>query len=50
MAGDIISELNRRKVTDVKTFRAAIAASGQGQEALLRVQRGETVRYLAVKP
>jgi len=49
-AGDIVSEVNRRKVTDVKTFRAALEAAGQGQEALLRVQHADTVRYLAVKP
>ncbi|MHB8877906.1 MAG: trypsin-like peptidase domain-containing protein [Myxococcaceae bacterium] len=50
VAGDLVTEVNRKKVPDIGAFRAALALTEAGQPALLRLQRGEVTRYLAVKP
>lgn len=50
LAGDIISEVNRRKVADTRQFRAALEHGGAEQTALVRFQRGEMVRYVAIRP
>ncbi|MBI3184715.1 MAG: trypsin-like peptidase domain-containing protein [Myxococcales bacterium] len=48
-AGDLITEVNKRRVQDVKGLRAALEASGQSQTALVRFQRGDAVRYVVIR-
>jgi serine protease Do len=49
-AGDLVTEVNRKKVTDTKALRAALEQTEVGQPALVRFQRGEVTRYVALKP
>ncbi|MFL5320342.1 MAG: trypsin-like peptidase domain-containing protein [Myxococcaceae bacterium] len=48
-AGDVVTELNRHKVTNLDTWRQAADKSAQEQSLLLKIQRGESTRYLAVE-
>jgi serine protease Do len=47
-AGDVIIEVNRRRVTDVKTYRSAIATTTG--VTLVRYRRDDVVQYVAIKP
>ncbi len=49
-AGDLITEVNRRPVQDVRAFRGALERGGSDRAALVRYQRGEDTRYVAIKP
>ncbi len=49
-AGDLITEVNRRPVQDVRGFRSALERAGTERSALVRYQRGEDTRYVAIKP
>jgi serine protease Do len=44
--GDLISEVNRRPVHDIRSFDAALDRTGSERRVLVRYQRGETVRYV----
>ncbi len=46
---DVIIEVNKRKITAVSQIPEALALGGAGQPALVRYQRGETSRYVAIK-
>jgi serine protease Do len=46
--GDVILEVNRRRVRDVQTFEEALG--GAGQDALLFVQRDGRSQYIVLKP
>jgi S1-C subfamily serine protease len=46
--GDVILEVNRRRVRDVRTFEEAL--EGTGQDALLFVQREGRSQYIVLKP
>ena len=48
-AGDLISEVNRRKVTNLSTWKQAVEKAASEPTLLLRIQRGETTRLLAVE-
>jgi len=48
-AGDIINEVNRLKVQDMVSFKAALASAQAGQDLLVRFQRGDSNRYVAVR-
>jgi serine protease Do len=48
-ARDIILEVNRKKVADVKSYQQAVTA-GKGKILLLLVKRGDTTIYVALKP
>ncbi len=50
VAGDLITELNRRKVKDVAMVRTALEKGGAGANVLLRVQRGDVEQYVALSP
>ncbi|MBN1208524.1 MAG: trypsin-like peptidase domain-containing protein [Myxococcaceae bacterium] len=50
VAGDLITELNRRKVKDVATVRTTLEKGGAGANVLVRVQRGDVQQYLALSP
>ncbi len=47
--GDVVTEVNKRKVTALGQLSEALALAGAGQPVLLRYQRGETGRYVAIK-
>lgn len=47
--GDIINEVNRVKVQDLQSFRAALESAAADQDLLVRFQRGESNRYVAVR-
>jgi serine protease Do len=47
-AGDLITEVNRRRVGDTRSFEAAVQASNW-QTALVRFTRGDTSRYVALR-
>jgi serine protease Do len=49
-AGDIVIEVNRRRVKDVAGVRAALEKGGAGAHVLLRVQRGDVQQYVALSP
>jgi serine protease Do len=49
-AGDLITEVNRRRVKDVATVRATLEKGGAGSNVLLRVQRGDVQQYVALSP
>ncbi|SES73497.1 trypsin-like peptidase domain-containing protein [Stigmatella erecta] len=51
VAGDVITEVNRRRVKDVAGVRATLAmGNGGGTNVLIRVQRGEVQQYLTMVP
>lgn len=47
-AGQLIEEVNRQKVKNVKEFMSALAASKDSKRVLLRVREGEFSRYVAL--
>lgn len=47
LAGDLITEANKLPIRTVKEFKGAVA-QGKIEAALLRIQRGDSVRYVAV--
>jgi serine protease Do len=49
-AGDLVTEVNRRRVSDVAGVRAALDKGGAGTTVLLRVQRGDVQQYVALTP
>ena len=50
LPGDVLDEVNKRKVTLLAQISEALAIGGAGQPVLVRYQRGETGRYVAIKP
>jgi len=48
-AGDIINEVNRLKVQDMESFSAALDSAKTDQDLLVRFQRGDSNRYVAVR-
>jgi serine protease Do len=49
-AGDVVTEVNRRKVKDVVGVRAALEKGGAGANVLLRVKRGDVLQYMVLSP
>ncbi len=49
LAGDLIVEFNRKPARDLATFNQALELEGAEQTALLRFNRGEHSRYVALK-
>nr|WP_224360956.1 trypsin-like peptidase domain-containing protein [Hyalangium versicolor] len=49
-AGDLVTEVNRRRVKDVASVRATLEKGGSGANVLLRVQRGDVQQYVALSP
>jgi serine protease Do len=47
--GDLVTEVNRRKVKDIAAVKGALER-GLGASVLLRVRRGETQQYVALEP
>ncbi|HZN91299.1 MAG TPA: trypsin-like peptidase domain-containing protein [Myxococcales bacterium] len=48
--GDLVVEVNRRPVRDVKSFRAAVDRTPAGAALLVRYQRGGQTQVVAVEP
>ncbi|WP_083968181.1 trypsin-like peptidase domain-containing protein [Hyalangium minutum] len=48
--GDLLTEVNRRRVKDVAAVRATLEKGGAGANVLLRVQRGDIQQYVAISP
>lgn len=48
--GDVITEVNRQPVTTLKDLDAALSESEPGEPVLLKLHRGSSSRYVAVKP
>ncbi len=46
--GDLISEVNRRPVHNLRGFEAALERTGSDRRVLVRFQRGDTVRYVSL--
>ncbi|HYH98313.1 MAG TPA: trypsin-like peptidase domain-containing protein [Hyalangium sp.] len=49
-AGDLIIEVNRRRVKDMAAIRATLEKGEAGSNVLLRVQRGDVQQYVALSP
>jgi serine protease Do len=47
-AGDVVMEVNRRRVKDAAGVRAVLARGSSGASILLRVQRGDALQYMAI--
>lgn len=47
--GDVINEVNRKKVTDMQSFKLALESSEPKQEVLVQYRRGDSNRYVALK-
>ncbi|MFP2958939.1 trypsin-like peptidase domain-containing protein [Myxococcus sp. 1LA] len=47
-AGDVVTEVNRRRVKDAAGVRAALGKGSAGASILLRVKRGEALQYIAI--
>jgi serine protease Do len=50
VAGDMVTEVNRRRVKDIAGVRSALEKGGAGSNVLLRVQRGDVQQYMAISP
>jgi serine protease Do len=48
--GDVVAEVNRRPVHNVRQYEKALEASGKGKSVLFLVRRGENTIFLAVRP
>ncbi len=48
-SGDVVTEVNRRKVRDIAAVKGALG-KGAGASVLLRVQRGDVRQYVALEP
>jgi serine protease Do len=48
--GDLVVEINKQPVPNVRAYGKAIDKIRKGQTALLRVKRGESAIYMALKP
>ncbi|RYZ40112.1 MAG: PDZ domain-containing protein [Myxococcaceae bacterium] len=47
-AGDVVTEVNRRRVKDAAGVKAALERGSAGASILLRVQRGDALQYIAI--
>jgi serine protease Do len=46
---DVILEVNRQKIHDVASYRAALRKTVKGKNVLLLIQRGERTFFLTLK-
>jgi serine protease Do len=47
--GDVIVEVNQKKIENIRDYRAALGRVGSGDSVLLLVRRGDSVLYVALK-
>jgi serine protease Do len=48
--GDLVVEVNRRRVRDVAGVRSLLKEASPEADLLLRVQRGDVLQYVALQP
>ncbi len=48
--GDVIVEVNRESVGNLKDFDAALGESEPNDDVLLKIRRGRSLRYVSVRP
>jgi serine protease Do len=48
--GDVILEVNQRKITSPKDYRAAVTRTGDAESVLLLVRRGGSAMYVVMQP
>lgn len=48
--GDVIVEVNREAVGNLKDLDAALAESAPNEDVIVKIRRGQSLRYLAVRP
>jgi len=48
--GDIIVEVNRKRIHDVSEYKKAVMAAQKGKRILFLVRRGENTMFLTLKP
>ena len=48
--GDLLVELNRRRVQDVAAVRRTLESAQAGRAVLLKVQRGDVQQFVALEP
>ena len=46
--GDLLTEVNRRPIQNIRSFEAALERTGSDRRVLIRFQRGDTVKYVAL--
>ncbi|NVJ24173.1 MULTISPECIES: trypsin-like peptidase domain-containing protein [Myxococcus] len=46
--GDVVTEVNRKRVKDAAGVRAALSKGSSGASILLRVKRGDSLQYVAI--
>jgi serine protease Do len=49
-AGDLVTEVNRKRTRDLKSLSAVLAQSPVEEPVVLKVRRGETSRTLTLSP
>jgi serine protease Do len=47
--GDLIKEVNREKINNIKEFREALKSSDEGKDILLLLRRGMHTRFVIIK-
>lgn len=48
-AGDVIKEVNRQKIQNIRDYKQAVQKMKKGESLLLLVKRGSTTYYVAIK-
>jgi serine protease Do len=48
--GDLVVEVNRKRVRDVAGVRVVLGSASPDEDLLLRVQRGDVLQYVALRP
>ena len=48
--GDVVVEVNREAVGSLKDFDGALTELEPNESVLLKIRRGQSLRYVAVKP
>jgi serine protease Do len=47
--GDLIKEVNRKKINNIKEFREALKSAEEGKDILLLIRRGMHTRFVIIK-
>ena len=47
--GDLIKEVNREKINNIKEFREALKSAEEGKDILLLIRRGMHTRFVIIK-
>ena len=50
LAGDVILQVNRTRVTSLETYRRAMAPARKGETVLLRINRRDRALFVTLRP